>query len=218
MPKDKDRKKIIRARMALTGEAYTTARRHVLGAPSAATPKEWIALAGHTDESLVRRTGRTWREWVTLLDAEPAAGQGHTALARRVGELGADAWWAQAVTVGYERIRGLRVVNQTSTGEFRTSKSRTLSAPIATLHAAFAAAAKRRTWLPGGVVVRSSIRPRLLRLGWPDGTHVEVALVSKPAGRTTVRVTHGRLAGPDDVAARKAYWGERLDALASQLR
>ena len=44
-------------------------------------------------------------------------------------------WWAQTVTVGYERIKGLRAVGQRRDGTFEANKSRTFAVPLARLYA-----------------------------------------------------------------------------------
>ena len=46
-------------------------------------------------------------------------------------------WWAQAVTVCYERIKGLRAVGQRRDGSFEANKSRTFSVPLVRLYRAF---------------------------------------------------------------------------------
>lgn len=78
------------------------------------------------DEATVRATGKTSAEWFALLDAE---GGKHWSHAERVGFLRRHGvlagWWQQAVTVNYERARGLRLLGETSRG-FEFGISRTL--------------------------------------------------------------------------------------------
>jgi hypothetical protein len=56
-----------------------------------------------------------------------------------------------------------------------------------------------------------------MRFTWPDGTLVVVGFMSKGAGKSAVQVSHGRL--PDKAASdkAKAFWSERLSALAEVL-
>lgn len=67
MPIQKDLKKIVRARMEKTGEAYTTARLHVVS--KKIPPPNYAGIAGVSDAALLKNTGRDWAEWVPLLDA-----------------------------------------------------------------------------------------------------------------------------------------------------
>ena len=88
MPRDKDRKRIIRERMKKTGESYTAARAHVLSKQSADRPaapvRDLGALAGMTDAAVAAKTGRTWRQWVDALDADGAASMTHRDIAALV--------------------------------------------------------------------------------------------------------------------------------------
>jgi hypothetical protein len=105
MPKQKDLKRLVRSRMKKAGESYTTARVQVTRKKSAPAKKptasEFAALAGMSDESIRARTGKTWAQWVRVLDAIDATKMSHTAIAtylhekHKVGD-----WWAQGVTVG----------------------------------------------------------------------------------------------------------------------
>src|SRR5688572_6082563 len=106
MPNQKDLKKIVRARMEKTGEAYTTARRHVVSKKQ--EPQiDYAELAGMSDEAVKKATGRDWAAWVKTLDAAQAHEKPHREIAAYVSSLGTPDWWSQGVTVGYERIRGL---------------------------------------------------------------------------------------------------------------
>lgn len=63
-----------------------------------------------SEDSVRRRTGRGWADWLTILDDWGAADRGHMASARHLCDAyGISPWWAQAVTVRYEYERGLRV-------------------------------------------------------------------------------------------------------------
>ncbi|HEU4888511.1 MAG TPA: hypothetical protein VFV49_11525, partial [Thermoanaerobaculia bacterium] len=145
MPIQKDLKKIVRARMQKTGEAYTTARLHIVRnkEKAAEPPPNYAELAGMSDEAVKKATGRDWAEWVKTLDAARANEKPHREIAEYVKSLGTPDWWSQGVTVGYERVRGLRDKGQRRGGSYEASKSRTFAVPIGTLYAAVANASKR---------------------------------------------------------------------------
>ena len=230
MPTNKDFKRLVRARMEKTGEAYTAARAHLLKrpthlvAPSPATPParepiDFAALAGLSDAAVQKRTGCTWDKWVFVLDRAGAAEWSHRAIAEHVRRsYKIPDWWAQTVTVGYERIKGLRAIGQRRSGGYDATKSKTIAAPAAAVFKAFADARVRRTWLPGvKVKVRTATPGKSIRMTWDDGTSVEVWLTSKGAAKTSAQVQHRQLTGKDDADARKRFWDERLSALRAQL-
>jgi hypothetical protein len=217
---DKDRKRIIRRRMQKTGESYSTARVHVLSKPtSRQAPPPNTALAGMSDEKIAAKTGHAWREWVRLLDADGAAAMPHGAIAALVrSKHGVGDWWAQTVTVGYERIKGLREVGQRRSGEYEAGKTKTFGAPVEVLFDAWADCATRRRWLDGlEVEVRTATRPKSLRLRWPDGTVVLVMFTSKGPDRSVAALTHTKLADKAALNRTKQYWTERFDVLARVL-
>jgi uncharacterized protein YndB with AHSA1/START domain len=119
------------------------------------------------------------------------------------------------VTVGYERIKGLRDVGQRrSDGTYEANKSKTFPVPVASLYAAFENPDLRRRWLPGvDLTVRTASPEKSTRLTWPDDTHVDLAFAAKGDAKSQLAVQHRKLAGKADVEARKAYWAERLAAL-----
>jgi len=230
MTTNKDFKRVVRARMAKTGESYTTARATIvkkpppLAAVSAATstpePAELARLAGMSNEALAAKTGCAWDMWVFVLDKAKAHTWPHADIARFVSEkYKLSGWWAQSVTVGYERIRGLREKGQRRGGSYEANKSRTFNVPMEVLFAAFSQARRRARWLSEpGVTVRKATDNRSIRMTWSDGTSVEGWFTAKAPTKSTVQVQHTRLASKADAERLKAYWGERLDALGDILK
>jgi uncharacterized protein YndB with AHSA1/START domain len=143
----------------------------------------------------------------------------HRAIAEIVhGSYKVPGWWTQAVTVGYERIKGLREIGQRRSGEYEASRSKTLPVPVARLYKAFASARIRNKWLPDvKVTVRKATPERSIRMTWEDGTSVEVWFVKKGETRSVVQVAHRKLTSRKEIAARKVFWGEKLSALGEVL-
>lgn len=117
------------------------------------------------------------------------------------------------MTVGYERIRGLRAIGQRRGGGFEASKSRTFSVPVAKLYKAFSNARTRSRWLPDQVNVRSSSENKRMRLVMADETVVEINFLPKGDAKSAVAIAHTKL--PDKATAdkMKQWWSERFDAL-----
>jgi hypothetical protein len=218
MPTDKDFKRLVRGRMQKTGESYTTARAHLRkqnpAAPVAPAIADYAKLAGKSDAVLKEKTGCTWERWVKALDRAKANTWPHREIAKYVHEkYKVPSWWAQTVTVGYERIKGLRAVGQRRDGWFEANKSKTLAVPLAKLYHAFHDARTRAQWLPVDLTIRTATREKSMRITWPDKTSVEVGFARKGPTKSLVALQHAKL--PDRAAATrmKEYWAERLDAL-----
>lgn len=188
-------------------------------AVQAVKPQDLASLAGISDEAVAAATGRTWSEWVQALDARDAASLPHREIAAYVGEAyDVSGWWAQMVTVGYERIKGRREVGQQRDGSFEANKSKTFPVPLARLYGAFADAATRERWLPGvSFAVRKATSERSMRITWEDGTAVDLWFTAKGEAKSQVQVQHRKLPSREAVEESKAYWAGRLGALGALL-
>jgi hypothetical protein len=215
MPKQKDLKRAVRTRMQKTGESYTTARLHLV---KKIEEPNYAELSGMSEDAVLAKTGRNWREWVALLDAAQCATKPHREIAQYVSSLGTPPWWSQSVTVGYERIRGLRAIGQRRGGGYEASKSRTFAVPVTALYKAFSTARLRTQWLPDEVEVRSSSANKRMRLRMADDTVVEINFMEKTPEKSAVAIQHTKLPDRAAVDEKKAWWSERFDALARTLR
>jgi hypothetical protein len=182
-------------------------------------PNDYARLAGRSDAVLEARTGCTWERWVRALDRVQAYTWSHREIAAHVREkYQIPGWWAQGVTVGYERIKGLRAAGQRRDGSFAATKSRTFSVPLVRLYRAFHDARTRARWLPGvRLTVRAATRGKSMRITWPDRTSVAVGFTSKGPAKSAVAVQHEKLADRAAAARVKQYWAERLDDLQALL-
>jgi len=205
----------VRARAAKTGESYTAARSQLLRKADAPPPPDTLALAGVSDEAMIRGSGRPLGEWLPLLDAWRASERKHTEIARwLVDEHGVPGWWAQNVTVAYERARGMRALHEDPTG-FSISVSKTISATPERVSGALTDASLRSAWLPDAPIrLRRSTEGRSARFDWDEPKSlVGVMLFAKGEGKTQISLGHEKL--PDAAAAErlKAMWREQLTML-----
>lgn len=223
MPKNKDLKRVVRARMRKTGESYTGARAVLLKKKAPPQPSvaraDFAGIAGMSDDAVRAKTGRTWGQWARALDGAGAWDLPHREIAKHLREEhGLTAWWSQTVTVGYERIRGLREKGQRRGGGYEVSKSKTLPVPVSRLYRAITTKRMRDRWLPGAnPAVRAATPGKSVRLTWEDGSPIEVSLTAKGEEKSQVTVQHGKLPTKAHAAKIREYWAERLGALAELL-
>jgi hypothetical protein len=250
MTQAKKLKKRIRARARKTGESYTAARRQVLaaratrGIASAAPPREATRtaprakpdgaakLAGR-EARVMEKTGHGWSRWFSTLDAFDTRAKGHTAAARHLAEdHGVPGWYAQMITVEYERARGLRAQNQRGTGDYEVSVSKALPASVGVAARALADGRQRGQWLPaGGALIRASLEGALAgsktvrvreqgdaRFHYrTDGPTVDIVILPKPDGRSTFVTSTTKLASPEDVERHRTAWRAALESLKQHL-
>ncbi|CAN5294685.1 hypothetical protein BH23CHL9_BH23CHL9_16690 [soil metagenome] len=213
MTTQKTLKRRVRTRAARTGESYTAARAQVLHNVEPPAP-DAMALTGMTDDALRRGSGKTIAEWLEILDAWGATDHSHTEIARwLVAERGIGGWWAQSVTVGYERARGMRARHQIA-GGFAVSVTRTITVGHDRITEAWTDASLRSAWLPDAPMrLRTTTRGGSPRFDWDDPpSRVAVFLVPKGA-KVQVVVSHEKLPDAEAVERLKAFWRDRLGAL-----
>jgi hypothetical protein len=223
MPTNKDFKRVVRDRMKKTGESYTTARAQLLRAKpaskrtkrvakvmSAAAATDYAKIAGMSDASVKKATGCTWPRWVAALDYAKAETWTHREIADYVHtKYNVPDWWTQMVTVGYERIKGLRVRGQRRDGTYEVSKSKIFAIPVAELFDAFNDARQRSQWLSIEAEVRATPN-KSARFRWPDGSAVDVGFFAKGPAKSQVAIGHRKLRSAADAARMKSFWTEKL--------
>ncbi|MCA8957613.1 MAG: hypothetical protein KDC87_16175 [Planctomycetes bacterium] len=120
---------------------------------------------------------------------------------------------AQGVTVGYERITGVRLPGQMADGTFSVNKSKTVVIDAAALRAVLLDDIERADLFPGHPTeLRSKPTSKAIRLAIGGGIavlHVEAHV----DGQTKVTVQHTSLPAPERAEEWRFYWGEWLDAL-----
>jgi hypothetical protein len=220
MTRQRSFKRLVRARMAKTGESYTAARASLLAAAEPKASRERVLAT--SEEAIRERTGRGWEEWFDLLDEWGAPERSHREIARFVAEqqgIKPLAWNAQAVASSYERARGLREVGEHPEG-FSVTAQRTVDVPVERLYDAVVDEALRKQWLPDGQLrERTATRPKSARFDWRDGeSRVHVTFLAKGKERSTAALAHTLLANAKERRRMKAFWQERLNTLRSQLK
>jgi hypothetical protein len=215
-------KRRVRERMSKTGERYTTARRHVaVKRDGRQVPALDLALALElaSDQKVTEATGQGWEAWISILDRWGARNRNHReTVAYLIGEHAVPGWYAQTVTNGYERVRGMRRKHQQPHG-YTVYASKTFAVPIDVLFEAFVDEPKRARWLTDGPMALRTAQPGgVARFDWRDGaTRLLITFEAKGPAKSTAYVAHERLPDPDEAETAKAAWKVRLAALKSFL-
>ena len=235
-------KQKIRSRAKKTGESYSTARRHVLNetdkkrtdrTKAAASKARTAKATGTVSEArCIEKTGHGFDHWFGVLDKFKAPDKGHKAAAKHLlDDHKVSAWYAQSITVAYERARGLRDVNQSCSGDFQVSVSRVLPVSLDAATDAIGQKRRRQLW---SAEVESTVRDDLdkalgekrikrgpnahaLRYKTKDGT-VEWRLTAKDDAKSQLVVTASGLASRDAIEPQRARWKATLDRFRDGLK
>ena len=172
-----------------------------------------------SDDAVKAKTGKTWKEWFSILDKAGAKKLSHPEIVKILNEQhGVAPWWRQSVTVAYEQARGLRELHQ-KPGGFEISVSRTINVPLAKLYKAFETAKARSVWLAeDSLEVGKTKANKSIRGAWNEvATSLEISFYEKGKSKSQVVVTHRKLPNAKAAATMKAFWGKALDRLRTSL-
>lgn len=190
-----------------------------------------------SNEAVRRATGRDWSGWEQLLDSEGADQLSHKEIVAllRDGDHVESEWWMQMVTVGYEKMKGLRVLGQTKDTGFQVGVSRTIPMSREVAWRWIYSPEGMETWLGEGgsfplkkgqqyrladestgevrVVSERHIRITFHPESWPRPSTIQVRV--EPKGEKTVVSFHEEHL-PDESAReeRRAHFKAALDVMA----
>lgn len=190
-----------------------------------------------SNEAVRRATGRGWSEWEQVLDSEGADRLSHkeiVGLLRDGGHVESE-WWMQTVTVGYEKMKGLRVIGQTKDTGFQVGVSRTIPISRETAWHWISSPEGMATWLGEGagfplekgqqyrladgatgevrVVSEKHVRLTFYPEGWPRPSTIQVRV--EPKGEKTVVAFHEEhLPSEEAREERRAHFKAALDVMA----
>jgi uncharacterized protein YndB with AHSA1/START domain len=187
-----------------------------------------------SERAVLQKTGRGFDHWFAVLDDFATRSKGHTAAADHLYSAHAvPGWYAQGITVTWERARGLRAPNQSCTGTFQVSVSRVVPASVAEVARALSEPPRRARWLRGAdpalvkalnaaftgpqprtVTIKNAGYARM-RYPWDGGT-VEIYIYAKPRGASVV-ASNTDLTSPALVETRREQWRTALDSLKEHL-
>lgn len=196
-----------------------------------------------TDAAVREATGRTWAEWEAALDAAGVVDLSHRELVAWLRDEGGveSGWWRQSIAVGYEKMKGKRVVGQTADGRFQIGVQRTFPLGAPEAWALLTSPEGIRAWLgdagrlrfeegeswraparSGGAsasgeirVVRPGSHARLTRNpgGWARPSTIQIRVEAK--GDSAVVGFHEEsLPREEDREERRAHYRAALDRLA----
>lgn len=243
-------KSVIRARARKTGESYTTARRQVVaarpprtaavptpgletkatalvqGAPPVRDPR--VPRGELSNRTAIKSTGHDLDYWFKVLD-EFGKANGHTKAAEFLySEHKVQAWHAQMITVTWERARGLRQENQSCTGTFQVSVSRSIAASTDWIVDFINDPKARKEWLKASSpALRKAMEDAFasgkkmetkkagyarMRYRWLSSV-VELRVYGKPSEKSSIVADSSDLPDADAVTVRREAFAQALDRL-----
>jgi uncharacterized protein YndB with AHSA1/START domain len=197
-----------------------------------------------SNESILAKTGRDWDEWVQVIDGFGGEAMTHKQIAQKLQEdqlletglAGKDqnvGWWCQSVTVGYEKIKGRRLLGQSADAGFQVGVHKTIYRPVEEVWELLLAPAGLKVWLgdiPDLILekkhayatkgdtkgeIRSFKEGEMIRLTWQsldtNGksghiTTLQVRTASVGPGKTRLSFHHEKLASAAERERMRQHW------------
>lgn len=166
-----------------------------------------------------KATGISWKGWLSFFSKINAIELNHTEIARLVEkQLGSNtksaAWWAQTVTVEYEKHIGRRITGQTKDGTFQTSISKVTKKGMKQLMDKWIDFAATRKEIANLIIDKPSIAGTAKRLTWRIRTadKTTILVTSEPRGKNAALIIS--LMGfisKDSISRAKLFWQERMN-------
>lgn len=167
------------------------------------------------DDAVKAKTGKNWMGWFVILNRANAAAMNHKEIVTLLhGKYDVPGWWAQMITVEFERARGGRKKHEKTDG-YSVSASKTLNLPLAKLYALTADAKQRKRWFPETEFVPSSeTKDKYLRGSWgKSGARLEIGFYAKGEGKSQIAVQVNKMAKESDVERERKMWKAALEKL-----
>lgn len=179
--------------------------------------------------TIKEKTGRSLEEWTDLLDEEGFREKPHRDITLYLNtHHGLSPWWAQELSVQYEKTVGRRVTGQTEKTGFQLGVSRTLRTSAGNLWS-WLTSEQGRIWFSGSDSEGIETEPRVLKEGshlrlrwklpgWTDFSTLQIRIVSKGIEKTTLTVHQEKLADQETREHMLGYWKEKMDEIEKQWR
>ncbi len=167
-----------------------------------------------SDAAVKAKTGRNWMGWFVILNKANANAMPHQDVANLLyTKYKVPGWWAQMITVEYERARGGRKKHERPDG-FSVSVSKTITVDLAAAYRAFADAKMRVKWTPKGKAEPTTCTAnKYWRAKWNGGARLEVGFYAKGAGKSQITIQISKLAKKSDVERQRAAWKAAVEKL-----
>ena len=172
-----------------------------------------------SDTAVEKATGKSWGEWFSILNDVEAAKLSHKDIVQKLcANHDVEGWWAQNITVEFERSIGRRDHGQRCDGDYEVSVSKTLAGTMDDAIGSwqeFVGDARHfnDVAFANEPSTSKTDKWRYWRVNLTDGTRLNIIISQKDAGKAQLTVQHGKVQNREDADGWKVYWKQRLPDL-----
>lgn len=169
-----------------------------------------------SDQAVMKATGKVWDEWLSLLEQQNLSKLSHKEIAAKlVEDHDIGFWWAQTITIEYERMIGRREVGQSCEGDFQAGASKTLAGTMDAVFTAWQNFMKDKGSLntmpyKEQPTTTKTDKWRYWRVLLANDSKANINIHQKAPAKVGFGVNHEKLNTAEEVAEWKAFWKECL--------
>lgn len=195
-----------------------------------------------SDKSLIKHTGKPWKEWIVLLNKVNAQSWTHQQIVLFLQkECKQSEWWKQILANGYEVSVGKRIEGQTLKGTYTLTATKSFNCSAAKLWSFLNSEEGIRIWLnpmsdfkiakdenfeiSGGIYgeVRTLKKGERVRLywfneDWPKKTVVQAQVLKRNKQKCLLVFSHEEFPTARSKAQMKDHWKQVIDCIATQVK
>ena len=192
-----------------------------------------------SSEAVKKATGKPWIEWVEFLNNRCTSESTHKDMVKILREEGLvkSGWWQQTIAVGYEIVRGSRVLGETADAGFEVGVQKTVNLSLQETWRLITSETGIKLWLgevddmelamgkilhtiDGASAEIRSIKPEeRIRIKWQPRDEIipsTFQITLTPAkDKTSIRVHHENLSGETSRSEMQVHWRNILDRISN---
>ncbi len=163
-----------------------------------------------------KATGKDWDEWFALLKDEEAEKLAHSDIAELLTtKHNVPGWWAQTITVEFERQIGRRKVGQTGDGTFQTTTTKTMKGDLDQVFTLWLNQVRKTDHFNNQEFeeepkISKSEKWRYWRVILKNGLKINVSVGYKAADKSILSLTTEKLPDQSSIKEWKDYWSNYI--------
>lgn len=162
--------------------------------------------------AIKKATGKSRDEWIALLTKIKAETLSHKEIAAKLyDDYNVKGWWAQMLTVEFERSIGRREVGQSCEGDFGTSVNKTLAGTMDSALSNWQKLVGDRREFDGVAFahepnITETLKWRYWRVSLADNSKININIMQKNPEKAAFSLQHEKLQNQNDIERWKKYW------------
>lgn len=174
-----------------------------------------MAVEDISDDRIVEKTGKSWAQWLKIINSFGGKDLTHKEIAQHLSELGVSGWYSQMLSVKYEQSIGRRVKGQDSDGTFTKGVGKVVNGELDEVYAKWLETVASLNTYNGQDVLDTrkseSDKWRYWRANMADGTRTVVGIHQQKPGKVGFAIDQQKCVTKESADQWQDFWREFID-------